>query len=361
MRLLHPGDDHGRQRSAPRTSPPRRATTIRLGLEGNLCRCTGYHNIVKAVQSAAKKLATEAQPESSPAHVAAAAPLREHADGDGQPMERMLGKSIRRIEIRAFITGRGTFTDDIKLPGTHHAVFVRSSVAHARIPAHRHPPSARPSRGEGSLHRQGPGRRRGERHPGGLVVAGAEDHRLPGHRHRPGARTGEAVAVVVADSGAHRGRRRGAGGGRLRTSPGGGRCGASAAARRPVRCTTAPPTTAASTGRSATGPEPRRRVKGAAKVVKVRAGQPAAGAPTPSSRGPRWRATSRATDELTLWVTSQNPHVHRLIMGALRARDPRAEVPGHRPRRGRRLRLEDLRLPGGGRRRLACPEARACR
>jgi carbon-monoxide dehydrogenase small subunit len=26
---------------------------IRLGLEGNLCRCTGYHNIVRAVESAA--------------------------------------------------------------------------------------------------------------------------------------------------------------------------------------------------------------------------------------------------------------------------------------------------------------------
>ena len=26
---------------------------IRLGLEGNLCRCTGYHNIVRAVQQAA--------------------------------------------------------------------------------------------------------------------------------------------------------------------------------------------------------------------------------------------------------------------------------------------------------------------
>ncbi len=29
---------------------------IREGLEGNICRCTGYHNIVKAVQSAATKM-----------------------------------------------------------------------------------------------------------------------------------------------------------------------------------------------------------------------------------------------------------------------------------------------------------------
>ena len=28
--------------------------TIRAELEGNICRCTGYHNIVKAVQQAAK-------------------------------------------------------------------------------------------------------------------------------------------------------------------------------------------------------------------------------------------------------------------------------------------------------------------
>jgi carbon-monoxide dehydrogenase small subunit len=28
--------------------------TIREGLEGNLCRCTGYHNIVKAVQAVAR-------------------------------------------------------------------------------------------------------------------------------------------------------------------------------------------------------------------------------------------------------------------------------------------------------------------
>ncbi|HFA50534.1 MAG TPA: (2Fe-2S)-binding protein [Bacteroidetes bacterium] len=29
---------------------------IREGLEGNFCRCTGYHNIVKSVQHAAKKM-----------------------------------------------------------------------------------------------------------------------------------------------------------------------------------------------------------------------------------------------------------------------------------------------------------------
>jgi len=45
--------------------------TIRLGLEGNLCRCTGYHNIVKAIQSAAKKMAAETPSEGTPARVAA--------------------------------------------------------------------------------------------------------------------------------------------------------------------------------------------------------------------------------------------------------------------------------------------------
>jgi len=33
---------------------------IRRGIEGNLCRCTGYQNIVKAIQHAAKEMAGSA-------------------------------------------------------------------------------------------------------------------------------------------------------------------------------------------------------------------------------------------------------------------------------------------------------------
>jgi carbon-monoxide dehydrogenase small subunit len=35
--------------------------TIREELEGNLCRCTGYHNIVKAVAAGAKAMAAQAK------------------------------------------------------------------------------------------------------------------------------------------------------------------------------------------------------------------------------------------------------------------------------------------------------------
>jgi carbon-monoxide dehydrogenase small subunit len=34
---------------------------IRVGMSGNLCRCTGYQNIVKAVQYAANKLREDAK------------------------------------------------------------------------------------------------------------------------------------------------------------------------------------------------------------------------------------------------------------------------------------------------------------
>jgi aerobic carbon-monoxide dehydrogenase large subunit len=46
---------------------------------------------------------------------------------------RLLGSSIKRREDPRFITGRGHYTDDLKLPGMTYAVFVRSPHANAKI------------------------------------------------------------------------------------------------------------------------------------------------------------------------------------------------------------------------------------
>lgn len=46
---------------------------IRHGLEGNLCRCTGYHNIVRAVQYAAEKLRAANRQVDTPAEPVSAA------------------------------------------------------------------------------------------------------------------------------------------------------------------------------------------------------------------------------------------------------------------------------------------------
>src|SRR5206468_195408 len=47
--------------------------------------------------------------------------------------ERLFGKAIKRREDPRFITGRGQYVDDVKLPGMTYAAFVRSQHAHAKI------------------------------------------------------------------------------------------------------------------------------------------------------------------------------------------------------------------------------------
>ena len=44
-----------------------------------------------------------------------------------------IGKSVKRVEDGRFITGKGKYTDDIKIPGMTHAHFVRSPYAHAKV------------------------------------------------------------------------------------------------------------------------------------------------------------------------------------------------------------------------------------
>jgi aerobic carbon-monoxide dehydrogenase large subunit len=47
--------------------------------------------------------------------------------------EKLFGKSVKRREDPRLITGRGTYVDDVKLPFTTHAAFVRSPHANAKI------------------------------------------------------------------------------------------------------------------------------------------------------------------------------------------------------------------------------------
>ena len=46
---------------------------------------------------------------------------------------RLFGASVKRREDARFVTGKGSFTDDIKVPGMTHAAFVRSPHAHAKV------------------------------------------------------------------------------------------------------------------------------------------------------------------------------------------------------------------------------------
>src|SRR3954463_925056 len=48
-------------------------------------------------------------------------------------MGSMVGAAVVRKEDPALLTGRGTYVDDVRLPGTVHMAYVRSYLAHARI------------------------------------------------------------------------------------------------------------------------------------------------------------------------------------------------------------------------------------
>lgn len=53
--------------------------------------------------------------------------------GDGGPGAPFIGRSMRRREDRALLTGAGRYTDDLVLPGLLHVALVRSPHAHARL------------------------------------------------------------------------------------------------------------------------------------------------------------------------------------------------------------------------------------
>src|SRR5499425_938205 len=236
--------------------------------------------------------------------------------------DRLFGKSIKRREDPRFITGRGNYVDDVRLPGMTYAAFVRSPHAHARIrkidtaAAAKHPGvvavfTGKDMTGVNSLP-CGWDLRKAKNIPGVVQDLTMVPH-MPltsdAARH-----VGDPVAVVIADSQE-----------------------AAVDAAEKVQIDWEPLPAVTVTERSAQAGAPQIHAdapgnvafkweigdrtatdaafKGAAVTVKKRIVNQrlVANAMEPRACVARYED---ATGDLTLWVTSQNPHVHRLLMCA---------------------------------------------
>jgi carbon-monoxide dehydrogenase large subunit len=118
-----------------------------------------------------------------------------------------IGQSVRRVEDRRFITGRGRYVEDIDLPHQAYGVVVRSPHAHARI-LRVDTSKAAAARGVLDVLTGADARRAGL---GGLTAAAMPEDlgAPPGHRtfrpvlaHDRGRFVGEGVALVVAETAA---------------------------------------------------------------------------------------------------------------------------------------------------------------
>src|SRR5712672_755132 len=228
--------------------------------------------------------------------------------------EKLFGASIKRREDPRLITGKGTFVDDVRIPGTTFAAFVRSPHAHAKI-ARIDATAAKKLKGVVAVYTGKDLVDGGVKPiPVGWLIPGIK---IPARNPLAVDRArymGEAVAVVIADS------------------PYTARDAAELVEvdyePLPVVADAAK---AVQPGAPAVHDEAKDNVSfkwqigdkaatdkafvGAAKVVKQSFRNHRL---IPNAIEPRSALASAnpGTGEVTLWVTSQNPHVHRLIMAA---------------------------------------------
>ena len=228
--------------------------------------------------------------------------------------QRPIGARVRRKEDPRFLTGRGLYTDDVRLMGTLHAAFVRSPHAHARILGV-DLGAARATPGVVAVYT---GKDLADGGVNGIPVGWLLPGLKPSNHHAIAIEkvhyVGEAVAIVLADSAST----------------------ARDAAERVVVDYDPLPAVADAEQALAAGAAVVRESAAGNVCFRWEIGDAAATdaafarATTvvrqrlvnqrliPVAMEPRASLATyvRATDELTLWVTSQNPHVHRLIMGA---------------------------------------------
>ncbi|MEW5937287.1 MAG: molybdopterin cofactor-binding domain-containing protein [Candidatus Thermoplasmatota archaeon] len=99
-------------------SPDPTEEEIKNALGGNLCRCTGYSAIIRAVKH-----------------------WKRYQDGDGKPGKkrddldryRVVGRSVPRVDAHDKVTGRAKYTGDLYFPNMLYGRILGSRVAHGRI------------------------------------------------------------------------------------------------------------------------------------------------------------------------------------------------------------------------------------
>ena len=102
---------------------PTRAEIVEA-ISANICRCTGYAQIVEAIALAAERMRGLNQPVSTAMSATAKS-------------FRFVSSDRRVREDRRFVVGKGRFAADIALAGTRHVALVTSPHPAARIVAHR--------------------------------------------------------------------------------------------------------------------------------------------------------------------------------------------------------------------------------
>jgi len=101
-------------------NPHPTADDVRAGLTGNICRCSGYNRYVEATLAAVTG--------------AAASPVtRFTAAGESVADLKTVGHATPRIDALERVSGKATYTGDVKLPGMLYARVLRSPHPHARI------------------------------------------------------------------------------------------------------------------------------------------------------------------------------------------------------------------------------------
>jgi putative selenate reductase molybdopterin-binding subunit len=103
------------------TNPYPSREEARAAMAGNICRCASYNHYLAAIASAQS---TQRQ-QSSPSHSASQAPSAIALN--------VIGQVTPRIDAVERVTGKATYSGDVKLPGMLYARVLRSPHAHAKI------------------------------------------------------------------------------------------------------------------------------------------------------------------------------------------------------------------------------------